>query len=208
MLADDARADLVVVGASLGGSAALGAILGALTEDFALPIVIVLHRARDPEASLVALLQRTCVLPIEEAEDKAPLVPGHVYVAPADYHLLVEARSLALSVEEPVLLARPSIDVLFESAAASHGARVVGVILTCASKDGEAGAAKIKARGGRVIVQEPASAASPILPDAVIAARLADRVLSLQEIGRYLRSLHPALEAEKAKASPGSQRPS
>ena len=201
MWAEGTPADIVVIGASLGGTVALASVLAALTDDFPLPIAIVLHRAKDSDDALVALIQRTCPLPVEEAEDKSPLLPGHVYLAPADYHLLVERTSLALSVEETVLLARPSIDVLFESAAASHGELVVGVVLTCSSKDGESGAARIKAGGGRVIAQDPAGAASAILLDAVIAAGLADHVLQPGEIGRLLRSLRPRVTQEPPAGS-------
>lgn len=109
--------DLVVVGASLGGLHALSTLLRAMPPDFPAAVVIVQHRAREVDTSLLSVLRHVSTLPLSEAEDKQPLSEGHVYLAPADYHVLIDQRSLALSTDEPVLYARPSIDVLFESAA-------------------------------------------------------------------------------------------
>src|SRR5207247_10114796 len=122
-------------------------------------------------------------------EDKTAIEPRHVYIAPSDYHLLVEAGSFALSVDERVQHARPSIDVLFESAADAYGDRVIGVILTGANEDGAAGLARTKARGGIAVVQDPSQAERRTMPDAAIAATVADAVLPLDQIGPFLYGL-------------------
>jgi len=178
---------LVVIGASLGGLSAIPVILGGLPRDFSIPVVIVQHRAiLSDDAGLVDALQRGCPLTLREVEDKDPLRPGHVYLAPADYHLLVEGDHLTLSTEARVLHARPAIDVLLDSAAESHGERVIAVILTGASRDGVVGAQKVKQRGGVVIVQDPASAECKVMPGAVIAEVEVDHVLPLEQIALYL----------------------
>jgi two-component system chemotaxis response regulator CheB len=184
--------DLVVVGASLGGLEAVSKVLTALPETFPLPVVIAQHRAAAPiaDGDLSAIWQRHTSLPVCEADDKSAIEPGHVYVAPADYHLLIEARGLfALSTEGPVLWARPSIDVLFESAAVVYGAKVIGVVLTGASADGSQGMRAIRERGGCALVQEPSAAECDVMPRAVLAATAVNHVLALNEIGRVLGAL-------------------
>jgi two-component system chemotaxis response regulator CheB len=121
-----------------------------------------------------------------EASDKEPLAGGHVYLAPADYHLLVDDGCLALSVDARVYHARPSVDVLFESAAEAYRDGVLGVLLTGASADGTAGALRIKQRGGTMVAQDPRTAESPIMPGAAISAGAVDHVLPLDEIAPYL----------------------
>ena len=178
---------VVVLGASLGGLSAIPVILGALPKNFRNPVVIVQHRAiLSDDAGLVEALQRGCSLLVREVEDKDRLTSGRVYLAPADYHLLLEGDHLTLSTEARVLHARPSIDVFFESAAESHGSGVIAVILTGASRDGVVGAQKIKERGGVVIVQDPAGAECRVMPSAVIADVAVDRVLPLDQIAPYL----------------------
>jgi len=181
--------EMIVVGTSLGGLHALEVILSRLPRDFALPIAVVQHRDRQADGMLSAVLQKSSALPIGEPEDKEPVVPGRVYLAPADYHLMVDRGRFALSTEGKVCHVRPSIDVLFESAADAYGDRAVGVVLTGASRDGAQGAARIKGRGGLLVVQEPATAESRALPDAALAAGVADRVLPLSEIAPFLASL-------------------
>ncbi len=178
---------VVVVGTSLGGLTALPVILRALPRDFRSPVVIVQHRAiLSDDAGLVGALQRGCPLEVREVEDKDPLTAGRVYLAPADYHLLVEDEHLTLSTEARVMHARPSIDVLFESAAESHGNRVIAVVLTGASRDGTVGAQKVKERGGVVLVQDPSTAECKVMPAAAIAGVKVDRVLTLAQIPQYL----------------------
>ena len=182
--------DLVVVGSSWGGLQALGRLLSDVPPDFDPPVVIAQHRHPDSqEGTLRQLLQRQIMRPVLEAEDKLPLEPRHVYVAPPDYHLLVERGSLALSVDDRVSYARPSIDVLFESAADAYGDGVIGVILTGANDDGARGLARIKEVGGVALIQDPAAAVRRAMPDAAIATTAADAILPLEEIGAYVYEL-------------------
>jgi two-component system chemotaxis response regulator CheB len=177
---------LVAVGGSLGGFQAVKRLLEGLAADFPLPLVLALHRSSGSGDVLPSLLQQHSALPVLEAEDKEPLLPGRVYLAPAGYHLLVERESLALSTEPPVLYARPSIDVLFESAAEAYRSGVIGIVLTGSSQDGAAGLASIKRHGGTAVVQDPATAESPVLPRAALAATAVDRVLPLDAIAPFL----------------------
>jgi two-component system chemotaxis response regulator CheB len=181
---------LVVVGASLGGFDAIAMLLSTLSANFPWPLAIVQHRsAEDVADTLPVMLQRCCALPVHEAEDKDPIVDGHVYVAPPDYHLLVDGTTFSLSTEARVSLARPSIDVLFDSAAASFGASLVAVVLTGASADGAVGARRVKAEGGTVLVQDPATAESRVMPLAAIGAAAVDQIMSVGLLGEYLNRL-------------------
>lgn len=180
--------ELIVIGASLGGFSALKLILGKLPPDFSVPIAIVQHRHKESQTTLASHLQPLIPLPIREVEDKDEIAPGTIYLAPADYHLLVEVGYFTLTTDEPVCYARPSIDVLFESAADVYGDRVIGIILTGANQDGARGAAAIKTKGGRVIVQDPKTAESPVMPDAAIAATKVDAIVPLTTIGSTLLS--------------------
>ena len=190
---EEARAhsadSIVVIGASLGGTRALTYLLSALPGHFPLPLVIVLHRAVDGDAFLRQFLHSHSTLPVLEAEDKMPVAAGHAYLAPANYHLLVENVEFSLSTEAPVGFARPSIDVLFESASAAYGSKTLGVLLTGASADGAWGAAKIRERGGTVVVQDPETAECPIMPRAAIAADAASSILPLEAIPGILAEL-------------------
>lgn len=181
--------EIVVVGMSLGGLRALEVLLAGLPKSFPVPVAVVQHRHKDSDDMLSRSLQPHSALPLKDAEDKEVIVPGRVYFAPADYHLLVEAGSFALSTEAPVSYARPSIDVLFESAADAYRERVIGVILTGANHDGAQGLAKIKAHGGLTVVQEPATAESRTMPDAAIAAVAIDWIMPLLDIAPFLVNL-------------------
>lgn len=194
--------ELVVMGASRGGLRALAVILAGLPGDFPLPVAVVLHRVPDDDHHLAGLLQAHSALPVVEAEDKTPWLPGRVYLAPADYHLLIDAEGLALSNDEPVQYSRPSIDVLFESAADILGGRVIGVLLTGANADGAAGLLRLKQRGGLTLVQDPAQAEAPEMPAAAIAAAAATKILKLEEIARVL------IKAAGLKGNPVEQAPS
>lgn len=180
---------LIVIGASLGGLSAVETILKGLPTGFPAPVAIVLHRSADTKTGLSAHLQRYCALLVMEVEDKDEIAAGKVYISPADYHLLVEDGHFALSTDEPVLCARPSINVLFESAADAYGGKVMGVILTGASTDGSSGAARIKQRGGLVAVQDPDTAESDVLPKAVISSINPDYILPVNGIAPLLVSL-------------------
>ena len=180
---------IVVIGCSAGGLHALQVLLGGLPAGFRLPVVLVQHRSRDSDGALTEALQRSSALPVSEPEDKSPIEPGHVYLAPADYHLLIEGDELSLSVDEPVLYSRPSIDVTFESAAASLGAAVIGVVLTGANNDGTRGITAIRASGGFTIAEDPASADSATMPASAVAGGSIDRVLRIERIAPLLVEL-------------------
>lgn len=187
--------DFVVIGASVGGLEAVSLLLSQLAPDFSLPIAIAQHRApAPPGGDLVGIWRRSTALPIADAEDKGLIEPGHVYVAPADYHLLVESRHLfALSTDPPVHWARPSIDVLFESAADAYGDSVIGVILTGASADGSQGLKAIRDRGGCALVQEPATAMCDVMPRAALAVTSVNHVMAVPDLGRILAALAGAV---------------
>ncbi|MBD2109890.1 chemotaxis protein CheB [Nodosilinea sp. FACHB-13] len=178
--------ELIVIGTSLGGLSALKTLLGALPQNFSAALAVVQHRHRESAQGLGNFLQQFTVLPVHEVEDKERIQAGHVYLAPADYHLLVEYGYFSLSIDEPVSYARPSIDVLLESAADSYNERVIGVILTGANQDGVKGLSTLKARGGVTIVQDPDTAESPVLPRAAIAAIAVDAILPLSQIAPRL----------------------
>jgi two-component system chemotaxis response regulator CheB len=181
--------ELIVAGTSWGGLRALEVILRGLPHDFDIPIAIVQHRRADSDDTLVALLRRYTTLPVCEAEDKQPIVRGNVYIAPPDYHLLVDGSCFALSTDQPVLYSRPSIDVLFESASDAYRDHLIGLILTGSNQDGAYGLSRIKEGGGLTIVQDPTSAESPAMPQEAIARVRVDKVLPLAEIGPYLGEL-------------------
>jgi two-component system chemotaxis response regulator CheB len=180
---------IVVVGTSSGGLKALQTLLSELPANFPLPLVVVQHRGKDSDSDLCEFLNQASSLPVSEPEDKESLLAGHVYLAPRDYHLLIEEKSFALSTESPVAFARPSIDVLFESAADEYKEHAIGVILTGANRDGARGLARIKTNGGVTLVEDPASAAVRIMPDAAIESSNVDHVLQLSEIAPFLARL-------------------
>lgn len=181
------RTELIVIGASWGGQNALEALIGALPASLPCPIAVAQHRAATDSPDVAGALAKVCALTVRDALDKDALAAGHVYVAPADYHLLVETRgALALATMAPVNSARPSIDVLFDTAAAAYGAAAAGVILTGASADGAAGLARIEARGGMALVQDPATAECAIMPSAAVAATTAPIVLPLDRLAEEL----------------------
>jgi two-component system chemotaxis response regulator CheB len=182
--------ELICIGASWGGLYAIGQVLSDLPSEIDQPIVIAQHRHPDsPERTLAELLQLRTERLVQDVEDKMPIERNHVYIAPPDYHVLVERGSYALSVEERVQFARPSIDVLFESAADAYGAAVIGIILTGANEDGARGLARIKQRGGVALVQDPAGAMRRTMPDAAMSRTAADAVLPVEEIGKFVFGL-------------------
>jgi two-component system chemotaxis response regulator CheB len=182
--------ELICIGASWGGLQAISRVLSDIPDELEQPIVIAQHRHPDSlESTFAQLLQAQTARIVRDAEDKLSLEPRHVYVAPPNYHLLVERGSLALSVDEHVQHARPSIDVLFESAAHAYGPAAIGIILTGANEDGARGLAEIKRRGGVAVIQDPADAVRKAMPEAAIAATAADAVLPLEEIGKFVYGL-------------------
>jgi two-component system chemotaxis response regulator CheB len=180
---------LIVIGCSLGGMNALVKVIGELPADFPVPIAVVQHRYRTSNESLPAYFRRHAHLAVVDAEDKQWIKPGSVYLAPANYHLLVEEGEFSLSVDAAVAFSRPSIDVLFESAADAYREALIGVVLTGANTDGARGAARIKERGGFVIVQDPETAEAKEMPRAAIASAAVDRILPLDRIGPFLVEL-------------------
>ena len=191
------RFDIVVIGTSTGGLKALQTLLSGLPAEFSLPIVIAQHRGKDLDSGLCEYLRECSSLPVVEPDDKEPLLGGRAYLAPRDYHLLIENRSFALSTAESVRFARPSIDVLFESAADAFQTGAIGVILTGANSDGARGLATIKSRGGFTIVEDPASAAARELPDAAIAQATPDKILALDQIAPCLITLSESRQSNE-----------
>jgi two-component system, chemotaxis family, protein-glutamate methylesterase/glutaminase len=184
------RIDAVVIGASAGGVEALSVLLPALPADLRAPLIILLHLPRERPSLLAEIFARKCALKVKEAEDKMRVEPGTVYFAPPDYHLLLdEGPQLALSIDELVHFSRPSIDVLFESAADVYAERLMGIILTGANDDGTAGLAAIHRAGGVTIVQEPESALAPLMALSALKRTPADFVLPLIEIAALLQAL-------------------
>jgi two-component system chemotaxis response regulator CheB len=181
--------DLVAVGCSLGGMRALETLLTTLPPDFTTPIAVVQHRHKQSNEQLPTFFRRATKLCVVDVEDKQPIDPSCVYLAPADYHLLIERGRFSLSTEGLVAHSRPSIDVMFESAADAYRERLIGIVLTGSNTDGAKGAAKIKKRGGVVVVQDPATAEAPQMPQAAIDALRVDRILPLERIGPFLAEL-------------------
>jgi len=177
--------DIVAVGASAGGFDALCTLLARLPADFEIPIAIVQHRAKESEG-LAGLLQDCTRLRVLEAEDKETLERGTIYVAPPDYHMLVEEGTLALSTEGLVGYSRPSIDVFFESCADVYGPRAIGVVLTGANADGANGLKRIVERGGQALVQDPRTAEVSVMPASAQRLVPRARVLTLEEIAAHL----------------------
>jgi len=174
----------------MGGVEALRDLLGALPIDFPLPLLIVHHMSADSGSNLARMLDAHCKIRVKEADEEEAITPGIAYLAPPNYHMLVERDgTLALSVDMPVNFARPSVDVLFESAAYAFGPALIGVILTGAGSDGAKGLKLIKDRGGLAIVQDPADAEADSMPRSALAAVEVDHVLPLQEICGLLCSL-------------------
>jgi two-component system, chemotaxis family, protein-glutamate methylesterase/glutaminase len=183
-------AELIVIGASAGGVSALLTLLSPLPAGFRLPIVALLHLLPRRESRLCSVLSHALSLPVREPVDKEVLQPGHVYVGSPDYHLLIELdRSVSYSGEPPVSFARPSIDVLMTSAADAYGPAAVGVLLTGANADGAEGMAAIRARGGITLVQDPADAEVPTMPEAAIARCRPDHILPLNDMPQMLLQL-------------------
>ncbi|MFA6153513.1 chemotaxis protein CheB [Mesorhizobium sp.] len=182
--------EAIVIGASAGALDALSAILPALPEGFRLPVIVVVHVPPDKRSMLAELFQAKCRVSVREAEDKEPIVGGTVYFAPPDYHLLVEAdRYLSLSSDEPVLFSRPSIDVLFETAADAYGPALMAIVLTGANHDGAKGMRAVVEAGGSAIVQSPKGAFASAMPEAAIEMCPSASVLSLSAIAAYLQEV-------------------
>jgi two-component system chemotaxis response regulator CheB len=180
----------VVIGVSAGGFHALHAILPELSKDFPCPVIIVQHRMAAEDDFFVESLNSKCELIVKEAEDKEMLQSGKIYIAPGDYHLLVEKdQTLSLSVDEPVCYARPSIDVLFETCAEAFGSHLIGIVLTGANSDGSNGIKAIKENKGLTIAQDPETAEVDVMPRFAIETKCIDFVLPLEAIPSFITDL-------------------
>jgi two-component system chemotaxis response regulator CheB len=174
--------NIVVIGASWGGLSALTRLVSAIPDEFPASIILVQHRSRHADSLLASLLQDATRLRVVDVEDKEPLDPATVYVAPANYHLLVEETHLSLTTDPMEKFSRPSIDVTFVSAADAYRSRAIGVVLTGANDDGSKGLRRIVNLGGRAIVQDPATAESKVMPAAALRAVPEAEILSLEKI--------------------------
>lgn len=185
-----AELEAIVMGASAGAVEALSAILPSLDLGFRLPVIIVVHLPADRRSAMADLFRAKCALDVREAEDKEPIAAGTIYFAPSDYHLLVEAdRVLALSCDAPVLFSRPSIDVLFESAAEAFGRSLTGIVLSGANGDGAQGLKAIIDAGGNGIVQTPSTAFASAMPKAALEASPSAQAMTLEAIAEYLAEI-------------------
>ena len=185
------RVDAVVIGTSAGGVEALSVLLPGLPARLRAAVFIVLHLPRERPSLLVDIFQARCALPVREAQDKEPVAAGTVYFAPPDYHLLVdEGPQLGLSADELVHYSRPSIDVLFESAADLYGSRLLGLILTGANDDGAAGRAAVHRAGGVTIVQQPGTAQATLMIESAMKRTPVDLVLTLEQIADLFGTLN------------------
>jgi len=182
--------EAVVIGTSSGGMQALKALFTALPKGFALPLIVVQHVGPRSDSRWITLFDAQSNIRIKEADEKETIAPGHAYVAPPNYHLLVEKdKTFSLASSERVNYARPSIDVLFETAAEAYKDKLIGIVLTGSNADGTAGIKKIKQYGGLVIVQDPRTAESAFMPASAISAVRVDHVLPLDEIVNLLSTL-------------------
>lgn len=180
----------VVIGASAGGFHALGELISKLPKEFSMPVFIVQHISPASDSYMSKFIDKLSKLNVKEADEKEKIKSGNVYIAPPNYHLLVEEDlSLSLSTEQKKNYSRPSIDILFETAAYAYGNKLIGVILTGANNDGSAGLLKIKNVGGYCIVQEPSEAEAPAMPLAAIKIVKPNKVLKLNEIAKLLIEL-------------------
>ena len=202
---------IVCAGTSWGGLLALRKLLHDLSESFTLPVVVVQHRHRDSDGLLADLLQDCTPRPVSEVEDKEPVEQGRVYVAPANYHLLIDDGHFALSTDPPVRFSRPSIDVTFSAAADEYGSGAIGIVLTGANADGAEGLRRIAEAGGAAIVQDPDTAESPVMPRAALRAVPTAVRLRLDEIAPYLGRVvtsgppRPRLRNEPWHPEPGPE---
>jgi two-component system chemotaxis response regulator CheB len=181
---------MVAVGASWGGLEAIGRLLAGLPAGFPAAVVVVQHRGGStPDGVMRHYLAQRCPLEVIDVEDKVPLEDGRVYLGPPDYHLLVDDGILGLSLEAPVAYSRPSVDVLFESAADSYGSDLVAVVLTGANDDGSRGVVAVKRAGGTVLVQDPEQAERREMPDAAIATGAVDGVYRVEDLAACLAGM-------------------
>lgn len=177
----------IVIGVSAGGLKALTVLFSGLPQKYPLPIMVTQHLHPEEESNLAELLGRDTLVKVKEADDKEKLMPGCIYLAPPNYHLLIERnKTFSLSSDEKVTYSRPSIDVMFESAAYVWHSKLIGIILTGASSDGSAGIKTIKKMGGFTIAEDPATAEYPVMPQFAIDTDSIDKILTLEKINKFL----------------------
>lgn len=181
---------LIVVGGSAGSLEAILKILPALKTGLDMAIIIVVHRKPSSDTILVNLLNSRLDMPVKEAEEKEPILRSHIYIVPADYHLLIENDfTISLDVSEKINHSRPSIDVTFESAAAAAGQKLIAVLLSGANADGAEGMRKVKTKGGYCIVQDPRTAEVDYMPRQAINQAEVDKILPAEHIALYINQL-------------------
>lgn len=187
--------EAIVIGVSSGGMSALKIISSSLPVNFKLPIIIVQHVSAHSDSHWIKLLSEKSHLNVKEADEKDAIEKGNIYIAPPNYHLLIEKnKTFSLTIDERVNFARPSIDVLFESAAEAYTNKVIGIVLTGSNSDGTKGIKRIKECGGLAIIQDPETAESEHMPKAAIAAIVPDYILPLEDIIKLLIQLdHPEI---------------
>lgn len=182
--------EAVVIGLSAGGMNAIGEVISGLKPTQKIPIIVVQHLHRDQTEYYVEYFQNQTNLKVSNVKDKGELLPGNIYFAPPDYHILLDdKKTFSLCYDEKVNFSRPSIDLLFESAAEVFGSNLVGIIMTGANSDGAKGLHKIKAFGGLTIVQSPETSEFSAMPEAAINLFSPDYILSIKEIIRFLNNL-------------------
>lgn len=181
------RYDAIVIGCSSGGLDVLGRILSPLPRGFPLPVIVVMHMPQEGKSLLPEVLGKNCRLPVLEAEDKAPIAPGRIYTAPPGYHLQIEGdETFSLSVDPKVNMSRPSLDVLFETAADTYGERLIAIVLSGANRDGSHGIIAVSNAGGLCVAQRPETAAASEMPGGAIATGKIDVVLSPDDMAEFL----------------------
>jgi two-component system, chemotaxis family, protein-glutamate methylesterase/glutaminase len=182
--------EAIAIGVSTGGMKAMEKILPELPVDFSLSVIVVQHLNPNSDDFLARYLDEKCRIRVKQADEKERALPGMVYIAPPNYHLMLEDdRTFSLSVDKPVNFARPSIDILFETAADAYGPGLIGVILTGASSDGSKGLKAVKDSGGLTIVQDPKTAEADLMPNAALTLIKPDYILPLEDIGPFLAGM-------------------
>jgi len=175
--------EAIVIGVSSGGMTALKFIFSALPVGFSIPIIVVQHISARSDNEWIQLLNEKSNLTVKEADEKEKIASGNAYIGPSNYHLLIEKdKTFSLTIDERVNFARPSIDVLFETAAEAYKDKLIGIVLTGSNNDGTKGIKRIKECGGLAIIQDPETAESSNMPSSAIAAIQPDYILSLEKI--------------------------
>lgn len=190
MISKDVKYEAIVIGASAGGIYALKSIFSGLKKNFSIPIIVVQHLSVRSEGFIAHFLNQLSTLDVKEATGGEKILKGKCFIAPANFHMLVEEdKTISLNVEEKVNYARPSIDVLFETAAIAYQSNLVGILLTGANSDGAQGMALIKKMGGLTIVQNPKTSEIPVMPQSAIDLDCVDKILDIEDIIEFINSL-------------------